>query len=142
MAKALKQSGARIVATTEQAKALSSIAAILEVSDAGNSSIQDNSESADLKALLKDLSEARETARLSADDDSAEEVEENENENEDEEDWESPRMKAARSRKAKQDLDSIELLGKFVSLVDILPPLPKKGDFNVEAIKASQYFFS
>lgn len=89
---------------------------------------------------MKDLSEARETARLSADDDSTEEVEEYENE--DEEDWESPRMKAARTRKAKQDLDSIELLGKFVSLVDILPPLPKKGDFNVEAIKASQYFFS
>jgi DNA-directed RNA polymerase len=32
--------------------------------------------------------------------------------------------------------------GKFVNLVDLLPPLPKKGDFNVKTIKKSQYFFS
>lgn len=30
----------------------------------------------------------------------------------------------------------------FVNLVDILPPLPKKGHFDVKTIKKSLYFFS
>jgi DNA-directed RNA polymerase, mitochondrial len=34
------------------------------------------------------------------------------------------------------------LLGKFVDLRDLFPPLPKKGNFNVKTIKESQYFFS
>jgi len=39
------------------------------------------------------------------------------------------------------DID-VRLLGKFVDLCDLLPPLPQKGDFDVETIKESQYFFS
>jgi DNA-directed RNA polymerase len=36
-----------------------------------------------------------------------------------------------------------ELLSKhFVPLIDILPPLPMKGDFDIELIKQSPYFFS
>jgi len=36
-----------------------------------------------------------------------------------------------------------ELLTKhFVPLIDILPPLPTKGDFDIELIKQSPYFFS
>jgi DNA-directed RNA polymerase len=31
---------------------------------------------------------------------------------------------------------------RFVSLVDLIPPLPQKGDFEVSTIKNSQYFFS
>ena len=31
---------------------------------------------------------------------------------------------------------------QFVDLVDILPPLPKKGQFDVNTIKKSLYFFS
>jgi DNA-directed RNA polymerase, mitochondrial len=30
----------------------------------------------------------------------------------------------------------------FVDLVDLLPPLPTKGDFDVDAIRGSAYFFS
>lgn len=45
-------------------------------------------------------------------------------------------------RKTKADRDTAVLRGKFVDVVDILPPLPKKGDFRVENIKASPYFFS
>lgn len=46
-----------------------------------------------------------------------------------------------------EDVDNIteadaHLLGKFVDLCDLLPPLPKKGTFDVETIKKSQYFFS
>lgn len=31
---------------------------------------------------------------------------------------------------------------KFVNLVDLLPPLPQKGHFDVNTIKKSLYFFS
>jgi hypothetical protein len=44
-----------------------------------------------------------------------------------------------------QEIDgelSPALLGKFVELADLLPPIPKKGNFDVETIKGSQYFFS
>lgn len=34
------------------------------------------------------------------------------------------------------------LESKFVNVTDLLPPLPKKGSFNVETIKKSLYFFS
>lgn len=40
------------------------------------------------------------------------------------------------------DAANTRLLGKFVDLVDLMPPLPKKGNFDVETIKGSQYFFS
>lgn len=35
-----------------------------------------------------------------------------------------------------------QLQPKFVNLVDLLPPLPNKGDFDVNTIKGSAYFFS
>ncbi|KIK64988.1 hypothetical protein GYMLUDRAFT_160261 [Collybiopsis luxurians FD-317 M1] len=124
LTKALQQAGARITVTAEQAKSLHSIANI---------------------ALIKDLKKEHKTAQseaAAASSHSQEEAEEEEEEEYEDEDWESPRAKAARLRKANEDLQSIELLGKFVNLVDLLPPVPKKGDFKVEAIKASQYFFS
>jgi DNA-directed RNA polymerase len=34
------------------------------------------------------------------------------------------------------------LEGKFVNLVDLLPPVPAKGEFDVQKIKSSLYFFS
>ena len=40
------------------------------------------------------------------------------------------------------DVDARLLAGKFVNLTDLLPPVPAKGNFKVEAIKGSQYFFS
>jgi DNA-directed RNA polymerase, mitochondrial len=36
--------------------------------------------------------------------------------------------------------DSLE--GKFVDLVDLLPSVPTKGEFDVNKIKSSLYFFS
>ncbi len=54
----------------------------------------------------------------------------------------SDRQKKLKKTKAKTEKEALKLIGKFVDLVDLLPPVPKKGDFRVEAIKASQYFFS
>jgi DNA-directed RNA polymerase len=63
-------------------------------------------------------------------------------EEEGEDDEYDARTLAARKRKVEDDQATLELMGKFVNLTDLLPPLPKKGDFDVETIKGSQYFFS
>jgi DNA-directed RNA polymerase len=47
-----------------------------------------------------------------------------------------------RGRKPKSVDTDEALRGRFLELTDLLPPLPKKGSFNVETIKGSQYFFS
>ena len=46
--------------------------------------------------------------------------------------------------KDSQDLCDIEpeTVTRFVNLVDIMPPLPEKGHFDVNTIKKSLYFFS
>ena len=41
-----------------------------------------------------------------------------------------------------EDADVRLMAGKFVDLTELLPPVPAKGNFKVEAIKGSQYFFS
>jgi DNA-directed RNA polymerase len=45
------------------------------------------------------------------------------------------------SDKIKAEEDK-QLLHKFVDLSTLLPPLPKKGSFEVRSIKDSPYFFS
>jgi DNA-directed RNA polymerase, mitochondrial len=40
------------------------------------------------------------------------------------------------------DMETKLMAGKFVNMTDLLPPVPAKGNFKVEAIKGSQYFFS
>ena len=56
-----------------------------------------------------------------------------------------PKRRRRRSAKADSeegaDIDDV-ISEKFVDLVDILPPLPKKGEFDVSTIKKSLYFFS
>jgi DNA-directed RNA polymerase len=44
-------------------------------------------------------------------------------------------------RTSSQDKDD-SLEGKFVNLVDLLLPVPAKGEFDVNKIKSSLYFFS
>ena len=51
------------------------------------------------------------------------------------------RAKGAGAQRAKSALES-SLEGKFVDLVDLLPPVPTKGEFDVNKIKSSLYFFS
>ncbi|KAJ6615404.1 DNA/RNA polymerase [Mycena sp. CBHHK59/15] len=48
----------------------------------------------------------------------------------------------ADAKKAAEAKELAQLMGKFVNLTDLLPPLPAKGSFNVELIKDSPYFFS
>lgn len=51
------------------------------------------------------------------------------------------RAKGAGAQQAKSVLET-SLEGKFVDLVDLLPPVPTKGEFDVNKIKSSLYFFS
>ncbi|KAI0640998.1 DNA/RNA polymerase [Trametes meyenii] len=54
---------------------------------------------------------------------------------------EKPKRRRAKRGSKTDDIET-RLAGKFVNLIDILPPLPKKGKFDVKTIKESQYFFS
>lgn len=53
---------------------------------------------------------------------------------------------APKVRSTKKEKEALptpeELHGKFVDLVDLLPKLPEKGEFDVNKIKQSLYFFS
>lgn len=154
--KQLRNAGSHIVATPEQAKSLAAIADLLNVSETETSTVDEsevsktianlNESSAELigeKSAAKDshgqpvesvkpnvTSEVQNLVDMLVGDQPADD------------EWESQRTKAVRKKKTEEDKAAIELLGKFVDLTDILPPLPKKGGFQVETIKSSQYFFS
>lgn len=51
-------------------------------------------------------------------------------------------VKAAVGEEEKKKVDPASFEGKFVDLTTLLPPLPKKGEFDVSKIKSSLYFFS
>ena len=58
------------------------------------------------------------------------------------------KTKKTRTEEDEEDSDSEDvvhdarLMGKFVNLIDLFPPLPKKGNFDMATIRKSQYFFS
>jgi DNA-directed RNA polymerase, mitochondrial len=51
-----------------------------------------------------------------------------------------PKKRKRRTKKEKE-MD-IESMPKFVELTKLLPPVPKKGNFEVNTVKGSLYFFS
>jgi DNA-directed RNA polymerase len=125
LVKMLSESGVRIVATPEQAKSLESIAAIVEVSETGSSAIGEQP----IGSEGEPISDQVFLEELDEEDDSIDE-------------WEGQRKKAAAANIAREAKATRELLGKFVDVVDLLPPLPEKGTFSVQEIKSSPYFFS
>ena len=57
-----------------------------------------------------------------------------------EDDEEKPKK---RFRKKKSVIGTeAEVMSRFVNLVDLLPPLPERGSFDVKRIIKSKYFFS
>ncbi|KAF8890704.1 hypothetical protein BD779DRAFT_1438161 [Infundibulicybe gibba] len=116
LVKNLREAGSQIVATPEQAKSLAAISGLLAISETDKPMVDETEASkalGSLEGLLSDLAEGNDSDPTSE----AQEL-------------------------TQEDKAAVELLGKFVNLTDILPPLPKKGDFQVETIKGSQYFFS
>ncbi|KAL0574450.1 DNA-directed RNA polymerase [Marasmius crinis-equi] len=144
LVKNLRDMGVKFKATREQARLLEPLSSLIEISE--DSSIQESQDTEDLKEIFKAQQEELLTKPKKA---SAAKEEENEDEEFDEEleeeeevGEESSRAKASRLRKEHDAQAAIDMFGKFVNVTDLFPPLPKKGDFKVEAIKASQYFFS
>ncbi|KAI0371016.1 DNA/RNA polymerase [Pilatotrama ljubarskyi] len=101
----------------------------------------------DVKALTEgeaeeETAKPEEVSLIGEDEESAEEEDEEEI---DEETGKAKKRKTKKTKtKSKKSKAAIEerLAGRFVNLVDILPPLPEKGKFDVKAIKDSLYFFS
>ncbi|KAG6896061.1 hypothetical protein C0992_010594 [Termitomyces sp. T32_za158] len=117
--KGLHALGSRIVVTSEQAKKLDGLKELLVVSDTTETTDIDESEVENVEHLCDEFN-----AQV------GEQAEEDGVAAEDQEDM---KIKHSEMRK---------LMGKFVNLVDLIPPLPEKGSFRVEQIKKSQYFFS
>jgi DNA-directed RNA polymerase, mitochondrial len=126
------QTGVRIKATPEQAKRLVGLpSGLVEVISAGErSSIE---ESGPLPGDTEAISQgAEKLAQMRMAMEESEDMEEGSGEEE-----------RKKMEKATKELEVAQALqGKFVNVVDLFPPVPAKGSFNVEVIKQSPYFFS
>lgn len=122
MLKALKAAGTRIIATPEQADSLNCLGDLVTVSTSEKPMVDESNAPESMKHVDALLAELELSQQEDGDDD-----------------LRTARQLQQREADAKA---TKELAGKFVNLTDLLPPLPKKGSFKVEAIKASQYFFS
>ncbi|KAF8918371.1 DNA/RNA polymerase [Mucidula mucida] len=127
--KALKTSGVQMRVSKKQAEELSLLESILVIDDKKTAVTEVETTEEDKQQMLQevrgleDFDEEFDVDAESLDKEAAAEL-------------------AKMEKKKDQAKAQLKLLGKFVTLTDILPPVPKKGDFRVEAIKASQYFFS
>ena len=149
--KQLKDAGSKIIATEEQAKGLTGLEDIIQLSEEGaESTVEEGAVKADdlarLVGILKDTdmiesfkaTKGKARASLKEEEDSEDDLEA-------EEDDEFETKADGRSKsKAEGEigLEDIGLLGKFVNLTSLMPPLPERGDFEVDEIKKSLYFFS
>lgn len=134
LVKQLASAGSRISVTPEQAQTLTDLKPLLEISDNKETAVHFDKTAVDSAAELERLVKGMEETQGAPLERTIEEDDEAEmDEGEDE-----PKT----GKKAALDAASLALHGKFVNLTKLLPPLPKKGTFEVENIKNSQYFFS
>ncbi|TFK81972.1 DNA/RNA polymerase [Polyporus arcularius HHB13444] len=94
----------------------------------------------DAKLLTESTEEAEEEVEQEAA--AAAAADEDEDLELDAEEEEKPKKRKSKKIALKSGEIEKRLGGKFVNLVDLLPPLPEKGKFDVNLIKESQYFFS
>ncbi|KAG6843409.1 hypothetical protein H0H87_004871 [Tephrocybe sp. NHM501043] len=112
--------GSRIVVTPQQAKSLDGLRELLEISEEKDTRTTDIDESEVTNVTnLRDELNAQAGAEVDEDGVVVDE--------------DGQKLKDGELR---------QLMGKFVNVVDLFPPLPEKGSFKVEQIKKSQYFFS
>ncbi|KAJ7260885.1 hypothetical protein B0H12DRAFT_1106881 [Mycena haematopus] len=142
LTKKLAEAGSRIKVTPQQALELPGLKELIEVDEGSASAVleveslktydkpgrkskkQKELEAAQAQALEDELLGADEDEDAILDDEEAEAL--------------ADKVAAARLKTEEERL----LLHKFVDLASLLPPLPKKGSFEVKSIKDSQYFFS
>ncbi|KAF8064220.1 DNA/RNA polymerase [Lyophyllum atratum] len=128
LVKGLHALGSKIVVTPEQAKSLGPLEDLLVISETETPTV--------------DESEAQRVTELSEVVDASAEDDEPEFDDLDADDVDAVSHAARKQAKVEAEKALRQLMGKFVNVTDLLPPLPEKGKFNVEAIKGSQYFFS
>ncbi|KIJ61213.1 hypothetical protein HYDPIDRAFT_177116 [Hydnomerulius pinastri MD-312] len=118
--KNLKAAGCRILASAEEAAEFrdssTGLSSLLDVSDTETSDVS--------TAPITDVEDVEDAPVKRAKSRSRAAAEEDEEEDEE------------------QILANSPLSDKFIRLGALIPPLPQKGDFKVETIKKSQYFFS
>lgn len=138
MAKKLRAAGAMINVTAEQAKALPGMSHLLNVVEDGAVTIPIIEETEPTPVTEVDM-----VGKLVEDIEirgpPIEETQEDESFAEEEDEDGSQKKKYARLTSEEV---SEQLRGKFMNLVDLIPPIPQKGTFKVETIKESAYFFS
>lgn len=127
LTKRLRAAGSRIVATPEQAEQLDGVSTLLSVSDSEQSTLHESDVDESEEDEVDEVDEDMESLMTAMEETS---------------DEEDPQSAAHLKKLGRLQQVSMELRGKFVDLTDILPPLPQKGNFKVEDIKASPYFFS
>ncbi|KAJ7160872.1 DNA/RNA polymerase [Mycena filopes] len=172
LVKALHQAGVRIPVTAEQARGLSVISQLLVESEDAPTAIEVNEVYGDIDSLLADLvkmdsTEAEDAEELDPDAETEDaptprkRTRRSKKEAADARERVAdmgmldalldpdnlPDMDALAEAKtaAKQAAEAAalkQLMNKFIKLTDLLPPLPKKGTFEVNSIKDSPYFFS
>jgi DNA-directed RNA polymerase len=138
----LYNAGSRIYATPEQAKSLAALKDLLVVSEDFTSTVDETHTLKDEKTVKQLLNELEAEAGQSSSKKKARDEDEEYDEVEEDEDDAIYQRNAAKEKKSQQMDAVVKLMGKFVNMTDLLPPLPEKGEFNVETIKQSQYFFS
>lgn len=143
--KKLKAAGVRIVASPEQAAAIksadtTSFSPLLDVSDTEASSVRfasplTSGDQNTSHAKVADVPKQRTRKRRSSSAETAAQDDESVGQ-------EAEAEVEAEAEADEADSADSQLADKFISLTALIPPLPKKGDFKVESIKKSQYFFS
>ncbi|KAG5651535.1 hypothetical protein H0H81_008297 [Sphagnurus paluster] len=130
----LHELGSKIVVTPQQAKTLGVLKDLLVISETQASSV-DESE-------VQRAMELAVSAEASAEAEEGAACEEEQDEEAEGNDLARTDRETKLKNKADAELAMRQLMGKFVNVTDLLPPLPEKGAFKVETIKKSQYFFS
>jgi len=142
LAKKLRAAGSKINVTPEQAANLPGMTHLLNIVD------PDAAETAKISAVpiapgevavsleeTKKFVDQLQFPEADSESEEAPEVVEDEGEDDGE-------TKPRKQSRMSSDEISEQLRGKFINLVELLPPLPAKGTFNVDDIKKSAYFFS
>ncbi|KAF7293147.1 DNA-directed RNA polymerase [Mycena chlorophos] len=140
--KMMRAAGARIRATPEQAKSIRMLSDIVEVTEDEDTTVSTKKvyDGEEMESMVSRMEKESLDAHEESDADVEEEAGENKKRGR-------PRKvptsePRSEQRKRQQAQAVAELMGKFVDVTDLLPPLPPKGSFDVQDIKDSPYFFS
>nr|GAT52737.1 mitochondrial RNA polymerase [Mycena chlorophos] len=141
--KMMRAAGARIRATPEQAASLRMLSDIVEVTEDEDTTVSTQKvyEGEEMESMVSRME--KESLDAHEEESDVEEAEAAENNKKRGRPRKVPTSETRSEQKKRQQAQAVaELMGKFVDVTDLLPPLPPKGTFDVQDIKDSPYFFS